>query len=222
MAQKSPKSKSQKTKAAAQSADGVLPRIIEAALAEAAAVGWAHLSFETLAERADLKLGDVLLHVPTKSHLLARFADHIDHAVFAGVDSVDHSQSAKDRLFELLMRRFDALQTHRAGVVALMAGIFREPCEAAMLMCRLSRSMSATLTAAGLPAHGLMGLAQMAGLKAVYGAALQTWRTDGSADLAKTMAALDKALGYAERAANFMKGRGRKNDQSPESATAES
>ena len=177
--------------------------ILSAAMEEAAAVGWAHLSFEAVATRAGMKLGDVLAHVPTQAHLLARVADHVDRTALLGVSGVDHTQSVKDRLFDLLMRRFDVLQRHRAGILALMAGVARDPGEGLMLLGRLSRSMAVTLTAAGVSPHGLKGMAHVTGLKAVYLAGLRTWQKDESSDMAKTMAALDKALGYAERAANF-------------------
>lgn len=202
--------KSQSTKSKSAPGSDPLRRILSAAMDETAAVGWRHLSLEAVAKRARMKLGEVLAHTPTKAHLLARFADHIDTVALSSVDAVDHAQSVKDRLFDLLMRRFDELQKHRNGVVALMKGVTRDPGEAAMLLARLSRSMTATLSAAGLSPHGLMGCAQMMGLKAVYLSALRAWQTDESTDMAKIMAALDKALGLAERAANFVSMRGRK------------
>jgi AcrR family transcriptional regulator len=192
-------------KKAGSSADP-MTRILTAVMQETAAVGWARLSMEAVAKRAGLKLGDVLIHVPTTAHVLAHFADHVDKVALSSVDGVDASQSVRDRLFDLLMRRFDALQAHRAGVVALMSAVTKEPGEGAMLLARLSRSMSATLSAAGVSPHGLKGLAQIMGLKAVYLSGLRAWKNDGSADMAKTMAALDKALGVAEQAANFSLG----------------
>jgi ubiquinone biosynthesis protein COQ9 len=180
-----------------------MTRILSAAMEEIAAVGWARLSMDAVAQRAKMNLGEVLLHVPTTSHMLARFADHVDRAALKDVGSVDHAQSVRDRLFDLLMRRFDALQKHRPGVVALMNGIMRQPVEAPMLAARLSRSMTTILAAAGVSAHGLRGMGQVVGLKAVYLSALRAWQKDESTDMAKTMAALDRALGYAERAANM-------------------
>ncbi|MBL8643272.1 MAG: hypothetical protein JNK21_05015 [Rhodospirillaceae bacterium] len=218
MARKPKALKSRSAKSAAKT--GELERIIAAAMDEAAAVGWAHLSFEAVAARAKLTLGQVLLHTPTKGHLLARFADEIDRTALSSVASIDHTQTVKDRLFDLLMRRFDALQAYRPGVLAVMTGLQRDPPTAAMLLARLSRSMSATLAAAGVACNGLMGLGQMMGLKAVYLSALRAWRTDDSTDMARTMAALDKALGFAERAASFAAGRGKRKDS--DSTTAES
>ena len=40
-----------------------IDRIVDAGLEEAAAVGWAHVTMEAVAVRADLALGEVLLEV---------------------------------------------------------------------------------------------------------------------------------------------------------------
>jgi AcrR family transcriptional regulator len=216
MARKSSADKTGAAKNAASDSDDEISRILSAAMDEAAATGWAQVSFQAIANRSNLKLGEVLLHTPTKAYILARFADAIDKAALSDVNDVDDSQSVKDRLFDLMMRRFDALQKYRAGVLALMTGLSRDPAEGVMVMGRLSRSMAATLAAAGVPAHGLAGLAQTEGLKAVYLSALRAWRSDDSDDMAKTMAALDKALGYAEKAASFVKGKRRAAKPNPD------
>ena len=194
-----------------------LARLLAAAMSEAAAVGWQNLSFEVIARRAGMTLGEVLTHIPTRSHLLARFADHVDHTGLRALETVDHDQSVKDRLFDVIMRRLDVLQKHRSGVIAMMKGVMAEPGEAAMLLARLSRSMAVTLAAAGLSPHGLRGLAQLMGLKAVYLSTLRAWRDDASADMAKTMAALNRALGYAEQAANFSNRFGMRNNKAAKS-----
>ncbi len=72
-----------------------------------------------------------------------------------------------------------------------------------MLACRVGRSAAALLGAAGVSAEGLIGFARVQGFKAVMACALKAWMTDDSADMAKTMAALDKALARAERVASF-------------------
>jgi hypothetical protein len=68
-----------------------------------------------------------------------------------------------------------------------------------MSWCRFDRSGAAMLAAAGISADGLCGLARIQGLKAIHLAALRAWMKDDSADLAATMAALDRALRQAER-----------------------
>lgn len=203
-------------KASPKSSADPLTRVLDAALAEAATVGWAQVSLEAVAQRAGLTLGAVLTLTPTKVCLVTRLIDRVDAAVLASVDGVDHSQPVKDRLFDLLMRRFDALQKDRAGILAVMRGVRRDPALAAAILCRASRSAAAMLNAAGVSTDGLIGLARIAGLKAVFLAALRAWRSDESSDMAKTMAVLDKALSRAEQAANFIAGRRTKQNEEAE------
>jgi AcrR family transcriptional regulator len=188
---------------AAPRAEDIRARIVTAALREAAAVGWRGLALDAVARRADLALGAVIAAAPTKAHLVAHVAAHVDADMLGRVGFPDPTVSVRDRLFDVLMKRFDALQKHRDGVLALLAGLSRDPPAAAMALARLSRSMAAVLAAAGVSSDGLIGCARVQALKAVHLAALRAWRTDDSADMAKTMAALDKALNLAERAASF-------------------
>ncbi len=66
------------------------------------------------------------------------------------------------------------------------------------------RSMAWMLEAAGVSAAGLRGTLRAKGLAAVWLYALRAWKTDDSADLAGTMAALDKALDQAERFSSML------------------
>jgi hypothetical protein len=99
--------------------------------------------------------------------------------------------------FDLLMRRFDALNENRDGVLAFMREGHRNPLAALCVATRLMRSMAMTLEVAGLSSSGLLGLARVNGLAVVYGYAVRTWMTDDSPDMAATMAALDRALATA-------------------------
>jgi len=180
--------------------------ILDAALDEAAAVGWRTMSLASVAQRAGADLGAVLLKTPTKYSLLAGFLDRVDELTFASVRAPDPQDSARDRLFEIIMRRFDAFNTHREGARAFISGAARDPVALACVGLRAHRTMAAILAAADIPADGLMGCLRVQGLKAVFLAALRAWMTDDTDDLSKTMAALDRGLAQAERAERFLRG----------------
>jgi hypothetical protein len=116
------------------------------------------------------------------------------------------------------MRRFDALQPHRDGLQAVVRDVSRDPVQAACLSCSLKRSMKWMLEAAGLPTGGLLGLARIKGLGAVYVATLRVWLHDDSEDMGTTMAALDRNLKRAERCATLIPGRRRQPGVEPEAA----
>ena len=62
------------------------------------------------------------------------------------------------------------------------------------------------LEAAGDPARGLRGALRVHGLVAVWTWTLRAFERDESEDLSGTMAALDKALGRASEAAEWLSG----------------
>jgi hypothetical protein len=68
------------------------------------------------------------------------------------------------------------------------------------------RSMRWLLDACGEQTAGIAGALRVRGLVAVWLWTVRAWRTDESADLSTTMAALDRALGQAERAAGWLGG----------------
>lgn len=184
-------------------------RLLDAALAEAEEVGWRNLRLDKVAHRADLALGDVLLLTPTKRRLLSRFLDRIDRMTFSSITAPDARDKVRDRLFDIVMRRFDALNRHREGAKAMISGLIYDPAMAVCLGLRFRRSAATMLAAAGVRADGVIGHLRVHGLAVVFLAALKAWMRDDSADMAKTMAVLDRALAQTERLARFLPGASR-------------
>ena len=115
------------------------------------------------------------------------------------------TNTPRDRVFDVLMRRIDALQPHRAGILRLFEDLKQDPLLALLLLARLPKSMAWMLEAAGLGSGGLAGLARAKGLTAVWLATLRAWKDDETADLGPTMAALDRALDRAEQVARSLR-----------------
>lgn len=178
--------------------------IVAATLAEAAIAGWRELTLDAVAARAGLPLGQLLLETPTRAHLVRRVINHIDTRMVAGVGSLDEADTPRDRLFDVLMKRFDILNQDRDGMRAIITGIMRDPGIAAVTACRLQRSAAITLGAAGIGAEGPIGFLRVQGLGAIAATGLRAWINDDTTDLAKTMAAVDRALARAERVMGMM------------------
>lgn len=197
------KSSTKGAKPSAPSAATDIDRIVDAALDEAAALGWRNVAMSAVAQRAGLALGDVLAQTPTRAHLVARLFDRLDARMLAGVKALDAADSVRDRLFDVAMKRFDAMNAHRDGIRAIVTGVRFDPACAAVGVCRADRTAAAMLAAAGVSPDGLLGYARIQGMKVILLCALKAWMEDDSTDLAKTMAALDRALARAERLAGF-------------------
>ena len=188
--------------AKAKASSGAQRPIIDAALELAAEKGWRDLALADIAEAAGLSIAALYAQYPSKSAILAAHSREIDAAVLAETDSNQESESTKDRLFDLLMRRIDKLDAHKPGLLRIAEDTGRDPLSLVCSLANLERSMAAMLEAAGLSTSGLRGVLRIKGLSAVYIAGLRAWFRDDSADKSKTMAALDRALGRAERMAS--------------------
>jgi ubiquinone biosynthesis protein COQ9 len=193
--------KSTKTSAKAKTARPADPKaaLREALLRLAAAGGWRDLSYAEIAKEAGLGLSAAYQAYPSKAAILMGIGRDIDARIFAGLEGDPLDGSPKDRLFDLLMRRFDTLNQHREAFAALAKDLPRTPGEGLALLCQLRSSLARMLEAAGISASGLRGALRIEGLGAIYAAALRVWFKDDSSDLSKTMAELDKRLSQAER-----------------------
>ena len=175
--------------------------IVDTAMALAAERGWQDLSLAEIVSAAELPFSKVYPVYPSKPAILQGLSRLADAAVVAEEEEAEGS--ARDRLFDVVMRRFDALQPYREGLGNVVLDLSRDPAAAVCGLVSLERSMALMLEVAGLSTTGIRGTIRIKGLMAIYLAALRVWLRDDSADLSKTMAALDGYLrrveGLAER-----------------------
>jgi len=175
--------------------------LIAAAFQLAAEKGWRSVSVAAAAQAAALPLARARERFPGRFAILLRFSRLADQAALGEASG---EGTTRDRLFDLLMRRIDALQAHRAGVLALLRALPVEPRTALLLALATRRSMRWLLEAAGAATRGIHGELRVKGLVAVWLWTLRAWQSDVSEDMSGTMAALDQALGRAERAAEWL------------------
>jgi ubiquinone biosynthesis protein COQ9 len=182
-----------------------------------AAQGWDGASVAEAARTAALSVAEARLRFPSRAAVLRQFGRMADRAALAEIPT---NGTVRDKLFDLLMRRFDTLQAHRAGVIVLLRALSSEPPAALLLACATQRSMRWMLHAAGVQTAGLRGELCVRGLVVVWLWTLRAWQRDESADLAGTMAALDAALRHAERLAAWLGGRATGAGAADEQATS--
>jgi hypothetical protein len=170
--------------------------LVTAAFALAGTDGWRSVSVAAAARHADLPLDQARARFPTRDAILMRFGRLADQFALHGAAT---EGPVRDRLFDIVMRRFDALQLHRAGIRAVLRDLPAHPGLALGLGLATQASMAWMLEAAGIAATGLRGLLRTQGLTAIWLYTLRAWDRDDSADLSGTMAALDRALSRAEQ-----------------------
>jgi AcrR family transcriptional regulator len=178
----------------------VADRILDAALAEAAASGWYDLRLAAVAARAGVPLATVLKHY--------RDADAIADAWFARAlaamvegDPPDAAEPPSARAETVMMRWFAAQQEHRRIAGAMLRAKLHasHPHHWVPMVFSLSRLIHWVLDAARLDARGLARQAQEVGLTALFLRALPVWQRDDTPGLERTRAALRRGLGWLDR-----------------------
>jgi hypothetical protein len=168
--------------------------LARAALAAAASTPWRDITLARLAVAAGRPLAD--FYGATLWEAVDCVEEGFDRAIADG--PLDPKQSVRDRLFDLIMRRFEAMEPYRAAVLGMEHGVDRDPTLIASAHQRNVRCARWVLAVAGLEADGMTGQARAQGLGVIIGQARAAWRGDDSGDFSKTMASLDKNLRRAE------------------------
>jgi hypothetical protein len=165
-------------------------------LAAIAEQGWRRADAAEAARLSGLGVADIGTHAGDRVDALAGLQDHV--AAEAAAGAAEAGGSVRDRLFDGLMRGFDAAQAQRAAVMAIWGS--RDPAVLVLLSGRGPLHVRRLAQAAGVDVHGLRGQLRLAGLTALILQAFAAWRRDDSPDMSATMAELDRLLDRAERA----------------------
>lgn len=175
-------------------------RALDAFLRLIAEKGFAAVALRDVAQEAGLGFAELYGLHSDKVSLIAAFMARVDAEVLAGTPSVvDTEETARDRLFDVMMRRYDALKPHREAMRALRLAALRDPLLALAMGPALRRSMAAMLEAASIPSDGLGGAVRQNGLLVIHQAVSRVFDKDETDDLSKTMASLDSRLKTAEK-----------------------
>ena len=158
------------------------------------------MSLAAVASEAGVPTLAVYRLFPSRDAILCGFFRRIDEPALAAPLDTAPDEKPRDRVFDLLMRRFDALQSYRSPLAVLRRDLTGDPLSALALGGALLCSMRLMLEAAGIAAHGIGGIIAVKLVAASYLAAAHTWSRDEVAeDLAPTMATLDRRLRGVER-----------------------
>lgn len=176
-------------------------RIFLAALKLAKKQGWRKVTLADIAKEAGLSLSALHRRFSSKTAILTAFARTVDDEVLKKVKAPDMDTPARDRIFDVLMTRFDVLEPHKKA----LKRIYADSCctlpgpGTARLVCASMESQRWMLNAAGIPTGGSKGCARVSGMMCLYARVAPVWLKDDDPDKAKTMAVLDRELRDGER-----------------------
>ena len=206
MARKSARKSTRKSAArpASRSDKSERERIIDAFMALLAEKPIERIGFAEIAKAAGVSLADLRGAFASTLAILAAHMRAIDRAVLAGGDADMAEEPPRERLFDVLMRRLEVLAPHKDAVRSLMRSAARNPGLAFALNGLAVRSQQWMLTAADIGASGPRGMLRAQGLALLFASVLRTWINDEDEGLARTMAALDRALARGQRWSGFL------------------
>jgi len=186
-------------RAASRSSKSERERIIDAFMALLAEKPIECIGFAEIAKAAKVSLADLRGAFASRLAILAAHMRETDRAVLAGGDADMAEEPPRERLFDVLMRRLELLAPHKAAVRSLVRSAARNPGLALALNSLGVRSQQWMLTAADIGASGPRGMLRAQGLAVLFASVLRTWVHDEDPGLARTMAALDRALARGQR-----------------------
>lgn len=182
---------------------GEKPAIVEALLAVTARLGWQNVTFAAIAAEAGTSLLSLRRAYPDKNAILDAYFAWLDEAMLAG-GAPDAGDPARERLFEILIRRFEAMAPYRNAVRSILADGARDPFRWPAQARHLHESMALALEAAGVSASGLLGKARVGGLASLYLLVMRKWLSEEDPELGNTMAELERLLRRGESILTYL------------------
>ena len=189
--------------------DEIIEAGVQAALKLAETQHWGDLTLAAIAAEADLSL-DAFHGLADKDDLSAAVEKAFDARMSEG--SLDAEETARTRLFDVIMMRFEMMEEVRDGAMSYLR--WRDRSLEGMVLHLRARAATAkwALACAGLDGTDRIprGI-QIAALSWALAQAERAWRQETSPDLSRTMAALDAELIKLEERSEWIHrlGRGR-------------
>lgn len=173
--------------------------IVDALMSLAASRPWNEIEIGDIAKAADVSLAEFRELFPSKGAVLGALSRRIDKQVLEGTTDDLAGEPARERIFDVLMRRFDALEPYKKALRRIFRELQYDPLSLAALHQVSVNSMRFMLAAANVDTEGPLGSLKLQGTVLVYSNTLRTWLDDDDPTLARTMARLDRELRRGER-----------------------
>jgi AcrR family transcriptional regulator len=179
-------------------------KAVDALMALLAEHPFEDIGLAEVAGRAGLKLSQLRAEFGSTLAIVGAHIKDIDRAVLAGGGGDMAEEPARERLFDVLMRRLEVLAPYKEAVRSLLRSARRNPGLALALNAMAVRSQQWMLEAAGIGASGPKGALRAQGAALMFARVLSVWFDDDEPGLDRTMAALGRGLASAERWAGFL------------------
>ncbi|MGU3536512.1 TetR/AcrR family transcriptional regulator [Methylobacterium sp. A54F] len=172
---------------------------VEALMRLAAEQPWNDIEIGDIAREADLSLAELRDLFPSKGAVLGGLSRIIDRKVLEGDGSDLAEEPTRERLFDVLMRRLDAMTPYKPALRRISFALRGDPLSVLALNGVALNSHRYMLAAAGIDTEGPLGRLKLQGVVIAFARVVDTWLEDDDPSLARTMARLDKEIRKGER-----------------------
>jgi AcrR family transcriptional regulator len=185
-------------RASAKPAGAPRDAIVEALMRLLARREFAEVSISDIAREAGVSLADFRDCFPSKGAALAGFSRKIDRKVLDGPSDLHDAGPARDRLYEVLRRRLEAMAPYRDALAAILRWALSDPLALSALNREVVNSMRFMLEAADIDSEGAVGALKLQGLAFAWARVLNAWRQD-DCGISDALSALDRELDRGEK-----------------------
>lgn len=178
------------------------PLLLRAAIDIAGRDGWEAATHAAIAAEACCSVDDVNFFFEDIWDILFEMLDGIEDRTQSEVGDY-MTDNWRDNLLEILMTRFDFAQEYRDALKALPRFAARHPLHGKRFAYRIYETMKRMLYLCRLEEERITPVA-IGAFSLLYLSLVEKWAKDESPDLAPTMAAVDKRLGWFEQALGYI------------------
>ncbi|MCP1549629.1 MULTISPECIES: TetR/AcrR family transcriptional regulator [Methylorubrum] len=171
---------------------------VEALMRLAAEQPWNDIEVGDIAREANLSLAELRDLFPSKGAVLGGLSRIIDRKVLE-VDTADLAdEPARERLFDVLMRRLDAMTPYKPALRRIAFALRGDVLSMLALNGVALNSHRYMLAAAGIDTEGPLGRLKLQGTVIAFARTVEVWLDDDDPALARTMAKLDREIRRGE------------------------
>jgi AcrR family transcriptional regulator len=168
--------------------------VIEALMRLVAERSWDEIELGDIAGEAGISLLALRDLFPSKGAMLAGFGRMIDTQVLLGAGDDLAAEPIHERLFDVMMRRIDALTPYKPALRRLVPVLRRDPVMLAALNGAALNSWRYLLASTHVATEDSLGALRVQGAVIVFARVIDVWLHAEDPALARTMAALDRQL----------------------------
>ncbi|GJD79974.1 hypothetical protein GCM10007886_21480 [Methylobacterium gregans] len=172
---------------------------VEALMRLAAEQPWNDIEIGDIAREAGLTLAELRELYPSKGAVLGGLTRIIDRKVLAEDTADLADEPTRERLFDVLMRRLDAMTPYKPALRRISYALRGDPLTMLALNGVMLNSHRYMLAAAGIDTEGPLGRVKLQGVVIAFARVTETWLEDDDPALARTMARLDREIRSGER-----------------------